>query len=61
MMNWWKNVPDEIRDATLGVEFVFKNDLAFNGWDGDSKGWAQLEPDNYNGSAYTLYKIGAKP
>jgi hypothetical protein len=61
MMNWWKNVPDEIRDATLGVEFVFKNDLAFSGWDGDSKGWAQLEPDNYNGSAYTLYKIGAKP
>ena len=58
MMNWWKNVPDEIRDATLGVEFVFKNDLTFNVWDGDQTGWARLEPDNHNASAYTFYKVG---
>lgn len=57
--NWWKNVPDEIRDAMLGVEFVFKNDLTFNGWDGDQTGWTQLENDNRINSACTFYKIGA--
>jgi hypothetical protein len=48
----WDNASDEIRDATLGVEFVFRNDLTFNVWDGDQKGWAQLEPDSHDSSAY---------
>ena len=48
----WSNVSDEIRDATLGVEFVFKNDLEFRFFDGDRKGWAQLGPDVHGTSAY---------
>ena len=43
----WDNVPDEIREATLGVEFVFRNELALE----DTKGWEQLEPTVY-GSPY---------
>jgi hypothetical protein len=48
----WDNVSDKIRDATLGVEFVFRNDLEFNVVDGDQKGWDQLEPDRHKLSAY---------
>ena len=48
----WSNVTDEIRDATLGVEFVFRNDLTFNVLDGDQKGWERLEPDRHDSSAY---------
>ena len=47
----WNNVPDEIREATLGVEFVFRNELAFTRWDGDTKGWEQVEPEKH-GSVY---------
>jgi hypothetical protein len=43
---------DEVREATLGVEFVFRNDLTFTGWDGDQKGWEKLEPDSHDTSAY---------
>lgn len=39
----WENVPDEIREATLGVEFVFRNELTLE----DTKGWEQLEPQQY--------------
>jgi hypothetical protein len=49
----WDNVPDEIREGTLGVEFVFRNELTFNGWDGDQKGWDRLETAE---PAYTYYK-----
>ena len=45
-------VPDEIRDATLGVEFVFRNELTFVGWDGDMKGWDQLEFTKNSSSYY---------
>ena len=48
----WDNVPDEIRDATLGVEFVFRNEVTFVGWNGDMRGWDQLEQED-NGSAYS--------
>lgn len=47
----WNNVPDEIRDATLGVEFVFRNELTFDPEE-SLKGWDPLEPDEY-GSAYS--------
>ena len=47
----WNNVPDEIRDATLGVEFVFRNEVTFAGWNGDMRGWDQLELKEH-GSAY---------
>ena len=39
----WENVPDEVREATLGVEFVFRNELTLE----DTKGWEQLEPTDY--------------
>jgi hypothetical protein len=48
----WSNVDDEIRDATLGVEFVFRNELTFNWLNDDQKGWAQLEPDVHRISRY---------
>lgn len=44
----WENVPDEIREATLGVEFVFRNELTLE----DKKGWDQLEFDRHDSSAY---------
>jgi hypothetical protein len=47
----WNNVPDEIRDATLGVEFVFRNELTF-GPEERTRGWDQLEL-NEHGSAYS--------
>lgn len=40
-------VLQEIRDATLGIEFVFRNELALE----DKTGWEQLEP-TVMGSAY---------
>jgi hypothetical protein len=43
----WNNVPDEIREATLGVEFVFTNEMALD----DRRGWDQLE-DKKCGSKY---------
>lgn len=43
-------VVDEVREATLGVEFVFRNELSFTDYE-DRKGWEQLEP-NVTGSAY---------
>lgn len=43
----WNTVSDEIRDATLGVEFVFRNEVAID----DTRGWDQLEPTE-DGSAY---------
>jgi len=52
----WDNVPDEIREATLGVEFVFRNELALE----DTKGWEQLEPTVY-GSAYASPRPEWKP
>ena len=52
----WENVPDEIREATLGVEFVFCNELALE----DTKGWEQLEPTVY-GSAYASPRPEWKP
>lgn len=45
-------VIDEVREATLGVEFVFRNDLTFNVVDGDQKGWERLESDRHDSSAY---------
>ena len=47
----WNNVPDDVRDATLGVEFVFRNEVTFTGWNGDRDRWDQVEPTE-NGSAY---------
>lgn len=47
----WNNVPDEVRNATLGVEFVFRNEVTFTGWNGDRGGWDQVEPEEY-GSMY---------
>lgn len=49
--NQSNNVPNEVRDATLGVEFVFRNEVTFTGWNGDRDGWDQVEPTE-NGSAY---------
>jgi hypothetical protein len=43
----WNNVPDEVREATLGVEFVFTNEIALD----DYRGWDQLEDEKY-GSKY---------
>jgi hypothetical protein len=57
----WDNVSDEIREGTLGVEFVFRNELTFNGWDGDQKGWDRLEPDVHRTSAYRNPMAGWKP
>lgn len=48
----WDNVSDEIRDATLGVEFVFRNEVTFEGWNGDMRGWDKLELEEH-GSAYS--------
>lgn len=47
----WNNVPDEVRDGTLGVEFVFRNEVTFAGWNGDRDRWDQVEPTE-NGSVY---------
>lgn len=47
----WNNVPDEIRDATLGVEFVFRNELTF-GPEERTRGWDQLELEKHS-SAYS--------
>ena len=54
-------VLDEVREATLGIEFVFRNELTFNGWDGDQKGWEQLEFDVHMTSAYRNPMAGWKP
>lgn len=43
MSGMWDNVPDEYREGTLGVEFVFKNELVFNDWD-ERKGWEKVDP-----------------
>lgn len=43
MSGMWDNVPDEYREGTLGVEFVFKNELVFNDWD-EQKGWEKVDP-----------------
>lgn len=43
----WNNVPDEIREATLGIEFVFQNEVTLE----STRGWDQLEP-NKEGSIY---------
>ena len=42
----------EVREATRGVEFVFRNDLTFNVVDGDQKGWTQLELTLHDSSIY---------
>jgi hypothetical protein len=52
----WDNVPDEIREATLGVKFVFRNELTLE----DEKGWEQLEPTVY-GSSYASPRPEWKP
>lgn len=41
-------VIDEVREATLGVEFVFRNELTLEG----TKGWEQLELTLHDSSAY---------
>ena len=43
MATSWDNVPDEFREGTLGVEFVFKNELVFDDWD-ERKGWEKVDP-----------------
>jgi hypothetical protein len=43
MSGMWDNVPDEYREGTLGVEFVFKNELVFDDWD-ERKGWEKVDP-----------------
>jgi len=45
------SVSDEIREATLGVEFVFRNELTFDPPDYTRK-WERLEPYEY-GSRYS--------
>ena len=52
----WDNVADDVREATLGMEFVFRNELALE----DTKGWEQLEPTVY-GSAYASPRPEWKP
>jgi hypothetical protein len=47
----WNNVPDEIRDATLGVKFVFRDELTF-GPEELTREWNQLEPEKH-GSSYS--------
>lgn len=42
MATTWDNVPDEFREGTLGVEFVFTNDLVFDDRDG-WKGWEKVD------------------
>jgi hypothetical protein len=42
----WDNVSDDIREATLDVEFVFRNELTFDNEE-EMKGWKQLEPTEY--------------
>jgi len=42
MATMWDTVPDEYREGTLGIEFVFTNDLVVNdreGW----KGWDKVD------------------
>ena len=43
MSGMWDNVPDEYREGTLGVEFVFKNELVFDDWDEQNK-WEKVDP-----------------
>jgi hypothetical protein len=57
----WDNVSDEAREATLGVEFVFRNDLTFRFVDGDQRGWDQLEPSVHMASAYGNSMTGWEP
>lgn len=45
----------EVREATRGVEFVFRNDLTFVGWNGDKQGWVELE--DYETTAKGVRKI----
>jgi hypothetical protein len=52
---------DEVREATLGVEFVFRNDLTFRFVDGDQRGWDQLEPSVHMASAYGNAMTGWEP
>lgn len=44
----WDNVSDEVREATLGIEFVFRNELTVS----DRENWEQVEPAIYS-SAYS--------
>lgn len=39
----WSNVPDEYREGTLGVEFVFSNELVFDNCD-ERRGWEKVDP-----------------
>jgi hypothetical protein len=57
----WDNVSDEAREATLGVEFVFRNELTFRFFDGDQRGWDQLEPSVHMASAYGNAMTGWEP
>ena len=43
MATMWDNVPDEYREGTLGVEFVFKNELVFDNCD-EQRGWEKVDP-----------------
>ena len=43
MATSWDNVPDEFREGTLGVEFVFKNELVFDNCD-EQRGWEKVDP-----------------
>ena len=42
MATMWDNVPDEYREGTLGVEFVFSNELVLGDWDGRN-GWEKVD------------------
>jgi hypothetical protein len=42
MSGMWDNVPDQYREGTLGVEFVFKNELVFDDWDERNK-WEKVD------------------
>jgi hypothetical protein len=48
----WNNVPDEVRNAALGVEFVFRNELTF-GREEPTRKWDQQLELNEHGSAYS--------
>ena len=45
-----RKMSDEIRNGTLGVEFVFRNELTFS--DKERKRWDRVEPEEY-GSMYS--------
>ena len=38
----WDSVPDEYREGTLGIEFVFSNELVIDDW-GDRKEWEKVD------------------